>query len=273
MTPACKKLRLAQPTLSAQLKQFEEVVGKPLFERKSRQMILNDTGKLVFDYADAIFKKGDEMVQALSDTTSKDVIPVDVGIVAILPRKNVHNFLKIPIIGGNFKLNLRVGNLSELLVLLQNHELDMVISNRAAPAESKGFASVLLERVPLVFVAGPEFKNLRRKFPSSLNGQKLFLPSYQTEIRTQIDQYLKQNNLQPVIKGEIQDMELLRVIAASGDGIVCIPRSAASDLIKAKELYVIGDNIEIYKNFYMITAERQEKHPVVERILQLYQGS
>jgi len=270
VTQACKHLRLTQPTLSAQLKIFEDSIGQPLFERKSRKLVLNDSGKLVFDYADTIFKKGQEMVDALRDSSVKNIVSVNVGAVFTLPKKNIHNFLKIPIVHGKVNINLVSGQLTDLLGQLNNLQLDMVLSPRPAPGEFKGFYSHRLERVPVIFVASPEFKSLRRKFPSTLNNKNLYLPSYQTETRAQIDHYFKKHNLSPRIKGEIEDIELLRVIAASGDGIVAIVRSAVSDLIKAKELYIIGDNLDIWTEFYMITPERKETHPVVADILKKY---
>lgn len=270
MTAASKKLRLAQPTLSAQLKQFESDIGKVLFERKLRQLVLNETGKLIFDYADTIFKKGQEMVKALDKVGSRNVLPVNVGVVATMPRKVVHNILKIPVKVSDYHLQMMVGGFSEMLLLLKNHQLEFVLSDKLPSSDEKGLNTNLLESVPVVFVAAPEFKSLRRKFPSSLSGQNLFVPSIHHDMRPALDQYLRQNTVEPVIKGEIQDIELLRVIAASGNGVVCVMRSAVSDLIKNKTLYVIGDNIGVQASFYIITADRQERSPVVEKILQIY---
>ncbi len=53
---AAKKLRIGQPTLSAQLKQFEETLGVQLFERQHKKLILSEQGKVALDYAKSIFK-------------------------------------------------------------------------------------------------------------------------------------------------------------------------------------------------------------------------
>lgn len=271
VTAACKKLRLTQPTLSSQLKQFEDFLGKSLFERKSRQLILNDAGKTVFDYADSIFKMGEQLTNAIQDSSVKDSILFQVGILATLPKKNAHGYVKNPIRQGKVTITLVIGNMNELEDKLVNHHIDMILTDQKASSEMKGVFSHHLEKVPVIFVASPEHKNLRRKFPQSLAGQNIFLPTHQSDIRSELDLFFKKNGIEPKIKGEIQDDELLRVIASSGDGIVAIARSAVSDLIKTKELCVIGDTLDVWKNFYLITAERKSTHPVVLEILKQYE--
>ena len=62
---ACKQLHLAQPTISAQLRKLEESIGEKLFERSGRNLVLTDTGQLVYGYADEIFSLGREMADAI----------------------------------------------------------------------------------------------------------------------------------------------------------------------------------------------------------------
>jgi LysR family transcriptional activator of nhaA len=125
--------------------------------------------------------------------------------------------------------------------------------------------------VPIIFVASRDYRSLKKKFPQSLNGQPLFLPTYQSYLRNEIEEYLKKNDVTPIIKGEIQDSELLRVIAASGDGIVTIEETAVSDLIKSRELVVLGGDIGVNEDFFLITADRKNVHPNVAEIIKKYQ--
>ena len=79
--------------------------------------------------------------------------------------------------------------------------------------------------------------------------------------------YLANNQVKPRLKGEVQNTEMLRVIAVSGHGVVAIPRSSVSDLIKSKEIYIIGDNIDVFSEFYLITTEKKVSNPVVKDML------
>lgn len=52
---ASEELRLAQPTISPQLRVLEERLGEKLFQRKGRHLVLTEMGHIVFQHADAIF--------------------------------------------------------------------------------------------------------------------------------------------------------------------------------------------------------------------------
>ena len=76
---AARKLRLGQPTLSTQLKQFEDNLGQQLFERKGRTLQLTEAGQMVLEYANEIFALGDEMVEAINDRLHSGRVDVTIG--------------------------------------------------------------------------------------------------------------------------------------------------------------------------------------------------
>src|SRR3989338_5357862 len=83
---AAEKLRLGQPTLSTQLKQLEVMVGKPLFERRNRKMILTEAGKAALDYANEIFRLGDEMLEVLQDKLVANATHLQIGALDSVPK-------------------------------------------------------------------------------------------------------------------------------------------------------------------------------------------
>ena len=62
---ACDQLHLTQPSISKQLRQLERSVGEKLFQRAGRNLVLTETGQMVFRYADEIFSLGRELSEAL----------------------------------------------------------------------------------------------------------------------------------------------------------------------------------------------------------------
>jgi DNA-binding transcriptional LysR family regulator len=59
---AIQRLHIAQPSLSRQIRDFEEEVGVPLFERTPRGVRLTDAGRAFLDEARAILKYTNEAV-------------------------------------------------------------------------------------------------------------------------------------------------------------------------------------------------------------------
>ncbi|HWE29564.1 MAG TPA: LysR family transcriptional regulator, partial [Polyangia bacterium] len=51
ITAASQQLHLSQPAVTAQLRQLEEQVGRPLFVRGARGVALTDAGRELLDYA------------------------------------------------------------------------------------------------------------------------------------------------------------------------------------------------------------------------------
>ena len=71
VSKAAKTLRLAQPTLSAQLKQFESFLDKKLFERENRKLKLTEDGHRILGYAKSIFDLGQELMDHVGDLSQK----------------------------------------------------------------------------------------------------------------------------------------------------------------------------------------------------------
>ena len=60
---ACEQLKLAQPTISGQIRALEESLGEKLFTRSGRGLALTETGQVAYRYADEIFSLGRELAK------------------------------------------------------------------------------------------------------------------------------------------------------------------------------------------------------------------
>src|ERR1700687_2345654 len=91
---ASKELRLAHPTISGQIHRLEEVLGEKLFTRKGRNLVLTDSGRIAFRYADEIFSLGREFVDTVKGRTSGQQMRLVVGVPDVLPKTIVHRMLE-----------------------------------------------------------------------------------------------------------------------------------------------------------------------------------
>ena len=62
---ASEILHLTPQTISGQLRELEEQLKVKLFQKSGRNLVLTDTGRLVFSYADEMFRMGEELQDLL----------------------------------------------------------------------------------------------------------------------------------------------------------------------------------------------------------------
>ncbi|RYY95227.1 MAG: LysR family transcriptional regulator, partial [Comamonadaceae bacterium] len=67
LTRAAARLHVSQSALSTQIRQLEEQLGQPLFERRGRVLQLTEAGRLALGYADSIFTAGTELLAVLGE--------------------------------------------------------------------------------------------------------------------------------------------------------------------------------------------------------------
>ena len=266
---ACEKLYVAQPTISGQLRQLERAVGDKLYTRVGKELRLTDTGRLVFDYAEDIFGTGQELMNALKGHRRGRALPLAVGVPDFLPKLIVYRLLE-PVfrLPEPVQLVCRESKMDELLAQLALFRLDVVIADTqiGSNVRVKAFNHFLGE-CSISFVATAELcRRYRKNFPRSLNGAPLLLPTDNTLLRSSIDQWLHESEIEPNIVAEFEDSALLKTFAAANVGIAPIPSASSRDVARQYGLRILGEVEELKARFYAISVERRVKHPAVMAI-------
>lgn len=265
---AAKKLRLGQPTLSTQLKQFETTLGHALFDRSKRQLQLTEAGRLVLGYATEIFRLGDEMLDALSDRHVGQKIQVQIGVADAVPKHITLDLFHSAQSKQDCIVTLAEGHTHELLRELRAHRIDLVLSNDPPHAgDGGGIYAKNIARVPAVAVGAKKYGPLAKNFPASLNQQPVILPSIQSKLRHAIDHYFELNGVSPDVVAEVQDTSLQKLMAAHGDGIIILAAPAATELIGNRSLVEIGTMTDVYDELWLFAGKRRLENPVAAQLM------
>ncbi len=264
---AAEKLRLAQPTVSAQVKLLEDTLGDKLFERQGRRLVLTDVGRLVYRYADEIFGIGRELLEALKGRPSAGrPLPLSVGVANAVPKLIVHRLL-LPAVTGEqaFRLVCREDSPEALLAGLATHALDVVITDVPAPSHVrvKVFSHLLGESDSTFFAAGTLATKLRRRFPRSLDDAPVLLPTPHTALRRALDQWFEAEDLHPRIVGEFDDSALMKAFGQAGAAAFPASTAIAHEVIRQYRVRPVGRAKAVRERYYAISAERRLKHPGV----------
>lgn len=153
ISAAAKRLHMAQPPLSCQMKSLEEELGTPLFWRGARHITLTPAGQ-------ALYKRAQQM-QRLSETAKQEVAAL---------RGKVQGTLRIGTVSSSFarllpyvrafhaqypeiRFELEEGNTYELLDLLRRDLIEIAVVRTPFPMD--GMQCRFLEAEPMAAAARP----------------------------------------------------------------------------------------------------------------------
>lgn len=271
VSKAAQKLLLAQPTLSAQLKQFEQFLDVSLFDREGKKLILTEEGSNILSYAKSIFDLGKELSDTLKDHSEKGRIKLQIGVASFIPKTFIDQIIKFVLNKEpNIYLNLVENHIDELILQLKNHKLDFIFNDfpHLAPTE-EGIENSLIGKIPVIFCANKQLAKKYPKIPEDLNKAPLYLPTAQSQTFHQLEEFFLENKIQPHIMGEIQDIELVRRLVLEGYGIAPLNRLTAMEAPSSRQLVQLKmkKELNIYESIYLIRKKRKKPHPILEIIL------
>jgi LysR family transcriptional regulator, transcriptional activator of nhaA len=274
VTRAAERLDVAVQTISAQLALLEQSVGKALLAPQGRRLALTEAGRVALNYADQIFLLGEQMVDALAEDVD-GTMRLTVGISDSLPKLIASRLLEAALqLPQRVRLVCSEGNFESLLGDLSVHKLDVVLTDRPVPPGTnlRVFSHSLGESELNLFALPDLAKQYRTKFPESLNGAPLLLPTRNNAIRGRIDHWFETHELRPDVVGEFDDNALLNTFGQRGLGLFPAPSALAADVRKQFGAVPVGALGGVQEQFFAISNERKIKHPAVEAILSAIPG-
>lgn len=272
---ATQSLRLAQPTISGQIHQLEDVLGEKLFTRRGRQLELTELGRVVYRYADGIFTLGRELQDVLREGAIATPLTLVVGVADVVPKLVARRLLEpATTLADPVRLVCREDRPDRLLADLAVHELDVVLADApASPSLRVRAFHHLLEECDVTFMGVPSLAaRYRPGFPRSLADAPLLLPSDHTALRRSLDQWFTTQDLRPTVVGEFEDSALLKEFGEAGLGLFPVPSIVAEHVQQRYGVLAVGRLEDVRERYYAIMLERRIKHPAVMAIAQAARG-
>ena len=269
VTAAAEDLHVSQPAVSAQIRKLEVALGHTLFDRSGRTLTVTPEGQVVFEYADEIFRLGQELADTVADRLDARPTRLVVGVAATIPNLVAFHLLEPAFAGSDpVRVVVRENRTDRLLADLATHDLDLVLADMPVPANVSVRAfNHPLGTSPVDILAPPLLAHrLREGFPGSLDGQPFFLPAEGYVLRRSLEEWFAVEGIQPRVFAEIEDNDLIHAFAEAGAGMFAAPAVIAHDLRLRYAVEVVGRASGIQERFFAITTERRIRHPAVVAI-------
>ena len=268
LTRAAEKMNVSQSALSIQIRKLEQQLGHDLFERRGKQLLLTEAGRVALDHADTIFATGDELVGTLSERPGAVRQVIRVGALATLSRNFQLGFLRPVVSRADVEVVLRSGGLADLLRELEALRLDVVLVNQVPPRDSATpWISHKLADQQVSLVGTPQRIGATTGLKSLLAAHPIILPSFESGIRSGFDALAERLGVRPRIAAEVDDMAMLRLMAREDVGLAVVPPIVVADELANSVLVEASRLPGLQETFYAVTQLRRFPNPLVRELL------
>jgi LysR family transcriptional activator of nhaA len=270
LTAAAKALNISQSAVSTQIKALELDLGHDLFERRGRNLVLTEAGRIALDYAEQIFRASEQLSATFRAVGGQRKV-LRIGALATLSRNFQMHFLE-PLIGrDDVEVVLRSGTQGSLLRALEAMAIDVLLTNLvpARDAASPYLVRRISEQPVSLVGAASRLELAARGLPALLAEAPLILPTPETALRAGFDALTERMGIVPRIAAEADDMAMLRLLARSDAGVAMIPPIVVEDELANGVLHELFQLPDITEQFCAVTIARTFPNPLLREVLDI----
>lgn len=256
LTAVAETLHVSQSALSTQIRQLEDTVGRPLFERSGRRLLLTPTGRQVLQYAQEIFTRGEALEALLRDGIEPEFETLRIGALSTMSRNFLEAFVAPFLDRADIRVSLHANDSADLLDALSRYRLDVVLTTSpVSRVDGHRWQTQLIARQP-VSIIGPAGLDLHgASFPEGFQNHRWLLPGPDTDIRPAFDAYCGSRHFEPDILAEANDMAMLRLLARDSGALAVFPRVVVRDELDSGVLEEYQVLPRIDEHFHAITVK------------------
>ncbi len=261
-TKAADELYLSQPAVSMQIKQLEENVGLPLFEKMGRKIHLTEAGRELHIYGKAIFRQLDEMEEVLEAQKGVSRGRLDIAVASTItcfaPRAMGLFFRRYP----GVKLSLEVTNRKNLMRLLEANEKDIILMGK--PPESLDLESVPFMDNPLVVIAPTSHPLAKEKnIPLERIAEETFLVREMgSGTRLAMERFFDENGITPVKGMEMVGSEAIKQAVRAGLGLAVVSTHTIDLELETGRLVVLDiEGFPLMRKWFMVHRRGKRLSP------------
>lgn len=262
ITSAAKRLYIAQPPLSYQLKQLEIELGAQLFKRTAHGIELTDAGQILQSYASEILSLSESVKNQVHKTVSGELGTIAIGMAlsstGLIPMKSFQDLTKFY---PEINFDIYEDNTFGIIDKLEKKTIDLGIVRTPYNRNGLNAKTLTTERMMAVTV-DPKFKDKTELRIKDLNEQPLIIYRRFEEI---FNQTFAHHGIKPFYAVKCDDSRTAITWAKRKMGIALVPESIAST-------YVPDDLIPIkhsnwITHLQLVWRKDQKVTPLMKRII------
>lgn len=263
ISKAAKKLHMAQPPLSMQLKQLEEELSVILLKRGNKQIELTEAGnrfyKRCLQILDLTEITKNELKQSYQDVLRIGITSSNSG---LIQQESIQEFIKK---NKHVQYAIHEGSTYEILDLLLSHNIDLGIVR--TPFDTSQVNTFYLEKEPMIAIGKKEyFINTKRKIKDFKDTPLIIHQRY----LPLINDYCLNKLIQIQLKVTCDDSRASLIWANSGIGVAICPMSSLALPYDHSLVYTILEDKNLYTGIAFITRKNEEVSALLNEFIERF---
>jgi DNA-binding transcriptional LysR family regulator len=263
---AAEELHLTPPAISMQIKELEEQVGLPLFDRGGRSVALTVTGEYLLVYVRKILATLKDAEDAVARLSGLQTGRLTIGMVStakyFVPRLMARFRAEHP----GIEVRLAIGgNREQLVALLQANEVDLAIMGRP-PRELATRAEPFAVH-PHVIVTPPDHPLVKAGHApaAALADYEFLIREEGSGTRAAMEKFFADHRLAPRVAMEMTSNETIKQAVMAGMGISFLSLHTIGLELKAGLIAVPDiEGLPLAKRWYIVNTLAKTLSPAAE---------
>jgi len=251
LTNVAKDMSLSQSAISMSIKELESILGRPVFDRINKKLVLNEVGRAFYKEVKPIFKKLSDIEYEFKNSENKGMIRVGASTTIV-------DYLMPSIICAymsaypDVKITLKEGNTQEIADMIKEGSIDIGFV--------EGFVSggeIIKEKIGvdelLVVTENKTIAEANPVYIDALSEMRWVLREEGSGTREVFLDYIKDKVDDLNIFLELGHTESIKSILKNRECLTCISKISVEKELQEKKLFEVSvKNFECKRDFLMI---------------------
>jgi DNA-binding transcriptional LysR family regulator len=256
LTNVAKEMNLSQSAISMSIKELENILGRPVFDRINKKLVLNEVGRAFHKEIDPLFKKLSDIEYEFKNSENKGMIRVGASttIVDYLMPSIICSYMSAY---PDVKITLKEGNTKEIADMIEEGTIDVGFVEGFVSGSNIIKEKIGVDELLVVTADKDELAEKRWVLREEGSGTREVFLNY---IKEKVD------NLNVFF--ELGHTESIKSILMNRECLTCISKISVESEINEGKLYKVDvKNFECKRDFLMIYHKDKYHSTLFEKFL------
>ena len=264
LTNVAKEMSLSQSAISMSIKELENILGRPVFDRINKKLVLNEVGRAFHKEIDPIFKKLSDIEYEFKNSENKGMIRVGASttIVDYLMPSIICSYMSAY---PDVKITLKEGNTKEIADMIAEGTIDVGFVEGLVSG-----SDIIKEKIGIdELIVVTSDKNLAKPaYIDELSKKRWVLREEGSGTREVFLNYIKDKVDDLNIFFELGHTESIKSILMNRECLTCISKISVENELKEGKLHRAEvKNFECKRDFLMIYHKDKYHSTLFEKFL------